>query len=929
MTDSVPEKNSPADEHIPPRERSCSAHPPKRPDAGEYYRMLFNSISDAIFVHGFSDDGLPGRFIEVNDIACMRLGYSREELLCMCPLDIDAPETIPNVPAVMDRLRADKQAVWEGVHVAKDGKHIPVEISNTLFEFEGYPTIISVVRDITRRKQTENALLEAKQHFANIIDFLPDATFVIDSEKKVIAWNKAMEEMTGVTKEDMIGQGEHVYTVPFYGVRRPQLLDLLDAEDEELARTYQHVQRKGDRIYAEAFAPALYGGKGAYIWMTGAPLYGINGKRIGAVEAIRDMSELKRAEEVCRESAAKLLSIFKSAPTGIGMVVDRIMTEVNDKLCVMTGYSHDELIGKSVRIFYADDETFAWVGHEKYHQMAEFGTGTVETLWRTKDGRMLNILLSSTPLNPLDIAAGITFIALDITERKRAEEALRKSEEKFSEAFRISPTVLTLSEPDTGRYIEVNDAFTKVFGYSREEVIGKTSIEMGIWISVEDRRALQEVLMPAGEIIGASARMRSKDGKAHDVSISAKLMRYEDRVDLLAIIEDVTEKKKLEAQLIQSQKMESVGRLAGGVAHDFNNMLAVIFFSLALIKNRMRDNDPIMESLIEIEKAAVRSRDITRQLLAFSRKQLIAPKPCDLNALVSELQKSLSRLIGEDIELKVVLQEGLGKVLIDPSQVDQILVNLAVNARDAMPAGGRLTIETANVELDEEYCAMHAEYCRPGKYIRLVVCDTGIGMDKETLAFIFEPFFTTKEIGKGTGLGLATVFGIVKQNNGFVNAYSNPGQGTEFRIYLPRIFVDEISEVPRYDDIPAPGKESILLVEDDDLLQRATKKTLEKLGYSVVAADSPFHAVHLINKGLPEFDLLLTDVVMPGMNGAELRNRVVAARPGIKVLFMSGYTSDSIVQREVLDDGIEFIQKPFSVPAFARKIRDVLDGGAS
>jgi PAS domain S-box-containing protein len=591
----------------------------------------------------------------------------------------------------------------------------------------------------------------------------------------------------------------------------------------------------------------------------------------------------------------------------------------------MTGYAREELIGQSVRIFYADDAEFQLVGAEKYRQIAENGTGTVETHWVTKDGRTLNILLSSTPFDPADLSVGITFIALDVTERKRAVEALRKSEEKFSEAFRISPTVLTISEPDTGRYLEVNDAFAKVFGYSRDEVIGKTSLELGVWLSSEERSALQQALQPAGELIGASARMRSKDGKVHDVSISAKLIRYEDRVDLLAIIEDVTEKKKLEAQLIQSQKMESVGRLAGGVAHDYNNMLAVIFFSIALIKNRLRADDPAMESVIEIERAATRSRDITRQLLAFSRKQLIAPKPCDLNILIADLEKSLARLIGEDIELRVSLQYGLGQVLIDPSQVDQILVNLAVNARDAMPAGGKITIETANSILDENYCATHDEYCLPGAYVRLTVCDNGSGMGKETLEHIFEPFFTTKEVGKGTGLGLATVFGIVKQNNGFINAFSVPGEGTEFRIYLPRIQMQERVRDQKNASEIATGTETVLLVEDDEMLRRATKRTLESLGYRVDEAALPSEALELLSERDEHYDLLLTDVVMPGMNGAQLRDRVVGLRPGIKVLFMSGYTTDAIVCGEVLQDGIDFIQKPFNVEAFAEKIREVLD----
>jgi signal transduction histidine kinase len=383
------------------------------------------------------------------------------------------------------------------------------------------------------------------------------------------------------------------------------------------------------------------------------------------------------------------------------------------------------------------------------------------------------------------------------------------------------------------------------------------------------------------------------------------------------------EKEQLQEQLVQSQKMESVGRLAGGVAHDYNNMLAVTFLYLELIKQRLNVNDPIMESLLEIEKASLRSRDITRQLLAFSRKQMIAPIPCDLNAIIGSIHQSLARLLGEDIDIRFKAQQDLGRVLLDPSQIDQILVNLAVNARDAMPDGGKLTIETSNVDIDEEYRKEHAG-SKPGRYVCLAVSDDGIGMSKETVANIFEPFFTTKETGKGTGLGLATVYGIVKQNNGFIGVYSQIGYGTTFKIYFPLIASDdradertESAEVPR-------GSETILLVEDDDILCRATKAMLEALGYAVTAATSPAEALELLETKEATFDLILTDVVMPGMNGAQMRDRIVELRPGSKVLFMSGYTSDAIVHRGVLDEGIAFVQKPFNVRKLARKIRDVL-----
>ncbi|NLI30820.1 MAG: response regulator, partial [Nitrospiraceae bacterium] len=369
--------------------------------------------------------------------------------------------------------------------------------------------------------------------------------------------------------------------------------------------------------------------------------------------------------------------------------------------------------------------------------------------------------------------------------------------------------------------------------------------------------------------------------------------------------------------------MESVGRLAGGVAHDFNNMLAVIFISLELARMRLRPDDPAHEQLQEIEKAATRSRDITRQLLAFSRKQMIAPKACNLNDLIADLEKSLTRLIGEDIELRFYPGQDLGLINIDPSQIDQILVNLAVNARDAMPHGGKLTITTANVSFDEDYCREHAG-ARPGRYVQLSVTDDGVGMSAETRSHLFEPFFTTKEVGKGTGLGLAMIYGIIRQNEGFINVYSELGHGTSFKLYFPRMEEREGAvELPE----PMPperGAGRIMLVEDDEILCRVTRATLETLGYEVTTAHSPAEALDLFEHESRGYALLLTDVVMPGMNGRELAYRLAAKCPGMRVIFMSGYTSDAVVHRGVLEEGVHFIQKPFSVRALASKIQQVL-----
>jgi signal transduction histidine kinase/CheY-like chemotaxis protein len=385
------------------------------------------------------------------------------------------------------------------------------------------------------------------------------------------------------------------------------------------------------------------------------------------------------------------------------------------------------------------------------------------------------------------------------------------------------------------------------------------------------------------------------------------------------------EQKKLSDQLIQAQKMEAVGRLAGGVAHDFNNMLSVILGYSETILADLNPADPIYKDLSEVKAAAERSANLTRQLLAFSRRQTIAPKVIDLKEQMKGMEFLLRRIIGEDIDLEFVFPEYVWSVSMDPSQLDQIVANLAVNARDAMPDGGKMTIEMGNITLDEAYCQDHLGFS-PGEYVLLALSDNGCGMDKETLAHVFEPFFTTKGEGKGTGLGLSTVYGIVKQNNGFVNFYSELGQGTAAKIYLPRHVGEEKAQsAPTLKTGTAGGHETILLVEDEGQVRRLAKTILERSGYQVLEAGEPFEAIALCEKHPGDIHLVLTDVVMPNMNGKDLEERIRVLKPNIKSLFMSGYTANAIAHRGVLEKGIHFIQKPFSLTTLAKKVREVLD----
>ncbi|MHB8772319.1 MAG: PAS domain S-box protein [Syntrophales bacterium] len=523
-------------------------------------------------------------------------------------------------------------------------------------------------------------------------------------------------------------------------------------------------------------------------------------------------------------------------------------------------------------------------------------------------------------------------IMLEITERKRAEEALRESEAKYRRLHETMTDAFVRIDM-TGNIQEANRAYQTLLGYTEEELLQRTygDLTPEKWHAREAGIMAEQVLVKGHSQV-YEKEYRRKDGSIFPVELRTFLLRDDagQPVGMWAIVRDITERKraedereKLESQLIQAQKMESVGRLAGGVAHDFNNMLSVILGYAELIKAKLPEGDPFLKDVLAIEKAASHSRDITRQLLAFSRKQIIAPQIMDLNDLVVSSRNTLARLIGEDIDLRFYPGENLWRVNFDPAQVEQILVNLAVNARDAMPDGGKLTIETQNSCLDEAYCLKHLGF-KPGEYVFLGVSDDGMGMDREVQSHLFEPFFTTKEVGKGTGLGLATVYGMVKQNGGFIICYSEPGHGTTFKIYIPRVAAEEESVEPPAEIPVAHGNGRILLVEDDEMVRDITQDILEEIGYTVLAVDSPQKALALCDDADNVVDLLLTDVVMPEMSGKELGKRIAAARPGIKVLFMSGYTSNVIAHRGVLEKGVHFIQKPFRITDLARKIHELI-----
>jgi PAS domain S-box-containing protein len=520
----------------------------------------------------------------------------------------------------------------------------------------------------------------------------------------------------------------------------------------------------------------------------------------------------------------------------------------------------------------------------------------------------------------------LVIVNRDITERKQAAESLRLTESGFRSMIEDAPYGIFRASTD-GSLLRANPALQKILAYENLDELLKANLDREIFGTPADFQTLKELLDSANEFKDVEVGLKRRDGAPITVRCTGRRVKEEHRgvscFDVFA--EDVTERRVLERQLQMAGKMEAVGRLSGGIAHDFNNLLGVIIGYSQVLKRRLEAGSALLEHAEEIEKAGQRAASLTRQLLAFSRQQILTPAVLNLNDLVLDMAKMLPRLLGEDIAVTTSLSADLGMVKADQGQLEQVIMNLAVNARDAMPDGGKLRVETANVELDQAYAWQHAG-AKPGHYVMLALTDSGTGIDAETLAHIFEPFFTTKEVGKGTGLGLATVYGVVKQSGGYIWVESKPGQGATFQIFLPRVeepATSITSTAPLTET--SGGSETILLVEDAESLRKLTRQFLESHGFRVLVAQNGEEAVEVEGEHSGKIDLLLTDVVMPGMNGRVLSERLLPKQPGMRVLYISGYTDSFIAGHGVLERGMALLHKPFTEDALIKKVREILD----
>ncbi len=849
-----------------------------------------------------------GQVTFFNEFAQCFFGYGEEEILGQNMVGTIVPRTEKTgrdleVMILDIGKHPEHYTNNENENMKHNGEKVWIAWTNkAIVDDQGKVTeILCIGNDISPRKKMEEELRKTSNNLQAVINASPLPIISLDLEGRVTMWNPAAQRVFGWEAQEVLGWP----------------LPIVPENQEEAFRQLWQRHMQGESFSRMELQRQRKDGSLIDVSLSTATLYDFQGRVTGVMVVLEDISEHRRAAEALRESEERFKLLFEYAPDAYFLHdLEGNFINGNKAAEQMVGYCREELIGRN----------FLTVALLEPHQIplaAEFlaqanqgqFAGPAEFTLNRKDGEKVTAELKSIPVN-IQGENLMLGIARDITARQEAEEA-------FKNLVVNSPIGIFIIQ---GREVKlVNPGLQRITGYREDELIGKDSsgcVVSGFKEMVEENTSR---MLKGESDLPFEFPIITKSGEIKWVMETVASTQYKGHRATLAYLTDISERKRLEAQLLQAQKMEAVGRLAGGVAHDFNNLLMAIMGYGEIMLLDLHPDAPLFHYTQDIMKVAERAVGLTRQLLAFSRKQILHPRIINLNTVILDLEKMLRPMIGEDIDLALVLDSAPRAIKADPGQIEQVIMNLAVNARDAMPRGGKLTIETANVELNREYAGKYPGV-PPGSYVMLAVKDHGDGIDAETLSHIFEPFFTTKEADKGTGLGLSTVYGIVKQSEGHIEVDSKLGEGTTFKIYLPQV-EGAPEAAPARADLSTPlwGSETVLVVEDEDILLVVVSRFLRIYGYTVLEARHGGEALLICEGHQGPIHLLLADVVMPQMSGQELSDRLTSLHPEMKVLYMSGYSEDAVIHQGVLEAGAPFLQKPFKPETLAQKVREVLD----